>query len=274
MESSGTAPSVGFDHDAAQRVLRRALELAERDLERSSLDGVSEQALVEAAEELGMDPGSVRRAVAEERLGVLDGTSPRMDRLAGPAVVSATRVVDLPAPTLFDVADQWLRRNGTVRRKRFDPSSLVADYTRRSDPVASVQRTARVVRGHEQLGRVRRLHVVVQPVEDTRSVIALVADLGTERTAAVAGGSTVAGAGSALAVAQALSTTPWLWLGVPASAAAGVGVLRWRAHGVPDVELALQGVLDRVASDDPGAGVLADVRDRLLSGLARPRRTA
>ncbi len=262
-----------FDRDAAQRVLRRALELAERDLAPTEVDGISEQALIEAAEELGMDARSVRRAAAEERLGVLEGETRAVDRLAGPAVVSATRIVALPAAELFEVADQWMRRSGALRRRRFDASSLVADYARRSDPLAGVQRTARTVRGQEHLGRVRRLRVVVQPVDPHRSVVALVADLELERTVAVTGGSTVAGAGSTLSLIEVLSGAPWWWVGVPASVAAGFGVLRWRARGVPDVELELQGVLDRVADADGSApGVLADVRDRLLAGLGRPRR--
>jgi hypothetical protein len=254
-------------------VLRRALELAERDLATTTHDGISELALIEAAEELGMDARCVRRAAAEERLGVLHDDTTAIDRLVGPAVVSATRVVALPAAELFEVADQWLRRNGSLRRRRFDPATLVAEYARRSDPIAGLQRTARAMRGHEHLGRVRRLRVVVQPVDPHRSVVALVADLELERTVAVTGGSSVAGAGSTVAVVEALSSTPWWWLGVPASCAAGLGVLRWRARGVPDVELALQGVLDRVAeTDGTGPGVLADVRDRLLAGLGRPRR--
>jgi hypothetical protein len=43
---------------------------------------------------------------------------------------------------------------------------------------------------------------------------------------------------------------------------------------VPDVEVAMQGVLDRVLAADPATGVVADVRERLRSGLVRPRRTA
>jgi hypothetical protein len=266
--------STDFDRDAAARVLRRALELAERDLGSTPADVVSEQALVEAAEELGVDPRAVRRAAAEERLGVLAGSSHTLDQLVGPPQVSATRVVDVPAAELMELVDAWLRRNGTLRRRRLDQAALVAAYTRRSDLIAGVQRTARVVRGEEHLGRVRRLQVVVQPIDGQRSVVALVADLDLERTLAVTGGSSVAGVGSTVAAVEALSVTPWLWLGVPASVAAGVGVLRWRARSVPDVEAALQGVLDRVIALDTSPGVLADVRERLLAGLSRQRRTA
>ena len=262
-----------FDRDAAERVLRRAIELAERDLLPSPVVTVSEQALVEAADELGVDTRAVRRAAAEERLGVLAERVGWLDRLAGPDVVSATRLVELPAEQLMELVDQWLRRSGALRRCRSDPESLVAEYRRRSDPVAGLQRTARSIQGREHLGRIRRLRVVVQPVDSGRSVVALVAGLEGERTAAIAGGSTVAGAGSVFATAEALSGTGWLWLGVPASVAAGAGLVRWRAHGVPDVESALQGVLDRVVALDVPTGVLTDVRERLLAGIARPRRT-
>lgn len=266
--------SADFDRDAAARVLRRALELAERDALTAPADVVSEQALVEAADELGVDTAAVRRAAAEERLGVLEGSAHRLDRLVGPSSVSATRLVDRPASEVIELVDTWLRRSGTLRRRRWEQGALVASYTRRSDLIAGLQRTARSVRGEEHLGRVRRLQLVVQPVDTGRAVVALVADLEVERTVAVTGGSSVAGVGSAVAAVEALAGTAWLWLGVPASVAAGVGVLRWRAHGVPDVESALQGVLDRAVDPDPSAGVLADVRERLLGSLGRQRRTA
>lgn len=264
----------GFDRDAAQRVLRRAVALAERDLLAAPADLVPEQALLEAAEELGMDPGAVRRAAAEERLGVLVAASSAMDRLAGPSQVSATRVVDLPADQVMAVADQWLRRNGTLRRRRLDADGLVGDYARRSDPLAGAQRALRSLSGREQLGRVRRVRVVAQPIEAGRSVVALVADLEGERTVAVAGGASAAGAGSAFSVVEAVSSSPWWWAGVPASVAAGLGVVRWRARSVPDVELALQGVLDRVVDQDPSPGRLSGVTDRLRSTWVGGRRTA
>lgn len=264
-----------FDREAAARVLRRAVELAERDAGPRRPDGVSEQALVEAAEELGVDPTAVRRAAAEERLGVLHGAvASRVDRVAGPASVSVTRVVALPAAEAMDVVDQWLRRNGTLRRRRLDEPALVAEYARRSDLLAGLQRSVRSVRGQEHLGRVRRLRVVVEPSGPERAVVAMVADLELERTAALTGGGSIAGVGSSWALVEAIGSSAWWWAGVPASLAAGLGVVRWRARSVPDVEVALQGVLDRVAADDLGGGVIADVRERLRAGWPRPGRTA
>jgi hypothetical protein len=265
--------SAGFDRDAAQRVLRRAVELAERDLVSDRPDVVSETALVEAAEELGMDARVIRRAAAEERLGVLSDGGRRLDRVAGTAVVSATRVVDLPASQVLVAADQWLRRSG-LRRRRLDHAGLSADFVRRGDPVAATQRAVRSVSGREHLGRIRQLRVVAQPVDEHRSVVALVADLSAERAGVVVGGSALAGLGTIGSAALELTDGRDVWplLGIPASVAAGYGVVRLRSRTVPGVELALQGVLDRVADPDPVPHRLTEVRDRVLGGLDRVRR--
>lgn len=267
------AEGTAFDRDGAERVLRRAIELATREQAPQVADVVSEQALVEAAEELGVEVSAVRRAAAEERLGVLEGDPTLVDRVAGPASVGATRLVDGAAPAVLEQVDVWLRRSGTLRRRRLDPTRHLADYARRSDAVAGLQRTARSVAGRERLSRVRRLQVVVQPADDGRCVVALIADLEVERTVAVVGGSSVAGVGSSVSVIEATTATPWWWLGVPASLALGLGLLRARARAVPDVETELQGVLDRVVAGELPTGVLGEARARLMGGLGR-RRTA
>ncbi len=275
-----------FDHDAAERVLRRAIDLAEQQAGGSDR-GLSESALIEAAEELGVDPAAVRLAAAEERVGVLATRPARADRLVGPAVLSATRVIDLPCDEAMDAVDRWLRRAGSLRRQRRsdgDGPGVTAWYTRRSDPAAGLQRTMRSVTGQEQLGRVGRLRVDSYPLAavpaddrsgpEDRSLVVLSADLGVERAAVLAGGSTVAVAGSTSSVAAVLAGVPWVWIGIPASAAVGLGAFRVRAHGLPDVQLSLDGALDRIAAGDLPGGVIDDVRSRLLSGLNRSRRTA
>ncbi|MSV85329.1 MAG: hypothetical protein F2864_07430, partial [Actinobacteria bacterium] len=60
-----------FDRTAAERVMHRAVHLAaDQELE-ESVDGISEQALIEAAAELGVDISVVQQAAVEERLGLL-----------------------------------------------------------------------------------------------------------------------------------------------------------------------------------------------------------
>ncbi len=255
-------------------MLHRAIELAEA--ASSDTDhGISEQALAEAADELGVDPSAVRVAAAEERLGVLDAETGWRTRLAGPGLIATTRLVDAASAPTMERIDQWLRRNGTLRRRRLDTAGLVAEYTRRSDAAAGFQRAVRSVAGREHLGRIRRLRVVVRPVGEDRCVAALVADLEAEQSVALAGGSTIAGVGTTASAIEALGpAAAWWWLGVPVSAVAGLGMMRWRAHGLPDVRSELDGVLERILVEDAVPGVLGDVRERLLGGLTRPRRSA
>lgn len=263
------APEQAFDREAAERILRRAIELADPGPGTSAASAVSEQALVEAAEELGVDPAVVRRASSEERLGLLEEGSGRGDALVGPAAVTVARLVDGPAVATLERADRWIRRSGGLRRRRLSADALVADYARRSDVAASLQRALRTVTGREDLGRIRRLRALAHPVGDDRCVLALGADLGAERTATIAAGSSIAGVGSTVSLVEAVTSTPWLWAGVPLSLAAGVGVMRVRARTVPEVELVLEGVLERVAGGDVPAGVISEVRSRLLGGLTR-----
>lgn len=233
-------------------------------------DGISEQALIEAAEELGVDVTVVRRAAVEERLGLLLEAHRIGDRLVGPGSLRVSRIVRATPDEALDSVDVWLRRVGSLRRQRRDGTS--AAYGRRSDVAAAVQRTARSITGAEDVRRVRRLTVLVTPVDEQRTMVVLVADLELERSLAVVSGSGVASVGSTVAAIEALAWTPWLWLGVPASLAAGAGVLVARAHGLPDVEMSMEGVLDKVAAGAAPPSVLGGVTDRVLRNMGRSRR--
>jgi hypothetical protein len=268
----GVERGAGFDREAAERVLRRAVELSDRAQEDPGGFGISERALVEAADELGVASGSVLQAIGEERLGVLEPPRHRADRLVGPPTVTAIRVLDGRPDELLDALDAWLRHAGSLRRQRRAEGE--ANYRRRSDAVAGVQRTLRSLTGEEDLRRVDRLTVSARPVDADRSVVALVADLRVQRAVALAGGTGVAGLGSAASSLFALGGTEWLWLGVPASAAAGVGILAARAAGLPDVQVALDGVLDRLAAGDVPTRGLTDVRRRLVESTTSRVRDA
>lgn len=259
-----------FDRDAAERILQRAVALGEGDL--GAGDGISGRALVEAAEELGLDPAVVLRAMSEEQLGLLRRERAVADRLVGPATVTATRLVTGKAEQVTEQVDAWLRRAGGVRRNRFDTG--YATYVRRSDAIAGLQRTVRSITGEEHLGRVNHLTVRVNDVDGASSLVALIADLRVERTVTLAGGATLAGVGSAASGVLAVAGTTWLWLGVPASFAAGAGVLAGRASQMSDVQSALDGVLDRIAAGDAPAGVsglLGDVGRKLWASRPRTR---
>lgn len=256
-----------FDRGAAERIIQRAVRLSEDDPTFSG--GISELALVEAAEELGIGAELVARAVTEERLGLLEPDQRPADRVVGPATVVATRIVTGAQDDVMDAADAWLRRSGVLRRRRHE--GHVAEYHRRSDPIAGVQRAVRSITGEEDLTRITRLRVSVLPLDTRRCLVGLEADLSDQRTAALAGGSGVAFAGSAASVVGSFSEI-WWWLGVPASLGAGFAVMAARRHAVDDARLQIEGALDRIVALDPQASTISTIGRRLRSPRSRSGR--
>ncbi|MEI7888519.1 MAG: hypothetical protein WCJ04_14120, partial [Actinomycetes bacterium] len=193
-----------FDRTAAERVMHRAVRLSvDQELE-DSVDGISEQALIEAAAELGVDISVVQQAAVEERLGLLVQRTQRGDALVGPAVVTVSRIVPGGPEEVLESVDSWLRRTGSLRRQR--TGELSSKYSQRTDLAASAERTARSLMGTEELSRLPRLSVSTtaaapsNTADGPSTLVALSADLQAERSAWIAAGAGVAILGSALAL--------------------------------------------------------------------------
>lgn len=247
--------------DAAERVLRRAVELS--DVPSAADDHFDVDALLEAARDLGMDDTAIHRAIAEEQAGLLTGESSPVDRLVGPAAVSAARVVDASLDATMALCDEWLRRAWAFRRVRTTPTA--AEYRRRTDAMAGLQRATRTLAGKEQADKVRRLRVLAHPVDPSHTLVALVVDIHVSRATAEAGGTAVAVAGSLGAAASGLAWVPWAWVGVPVSAALGAGVMVTRRAWTRGIDTELEAVLDRVADGGHPGSVLGGLAGRLLS---------
>lgn len=259
--------------DAAERVLRRAVQLDDPD----EVDHrVSVQALLDAADELGIDRAEVRRAVVEEELGLLDDERRRADRLVGPERFVVVRVVDGRPQEVTDRVDSWMRRGRVLRRTRtaagVDGASGFVEYSRRNDPVAGAQRALRAVQGSERLAHVRRVRVVVRELDGSRCVIGLLVDASRSRQNAIAGAAatTATGAGATVVAVTSTASSPgWVAVGAAASAVAGAGVMWSRkawTSGVPDE---LESVLDAVESGQQPPSVIDGVTSRLGRPLRR-----
>lgn len=258
-----------LDRDAAERVLRRAVELGDRP--GTADDFFDVEVLVAAAGDLGVPGAAVQRALAEEQAGLLRSEPGRLDALVGPAAISVARVVPIPASEAMELADEWLRRQWAFRRIR--SGDTVAQYRRRSDMVASMQRTARSMSGKENAEKVRNLRLVVRDLRDrdaesgaAASIVALVVDLEASRSFAEMGAGAVAGGGTLLSVIPAFETSLLFLLGVPASALMGIGVLITRRSWTGGIDDALEGLLDRIEAGEPPPTVLGGITGRLLGG--------
>lgn len=250
--------------DAAERVLRRAVELGDQPGDAD--DSFDVEVLIEAAADLGVPGTAVQRALAEEQAGLLLGDVARLDRLVGPATISVARVVDMHGAGALALTDEWLRRQWAFKRVR--ASDTVAEYRRRTDMVASMQRAARSVSGKENADKIRNLRVVVREVRPCASIVALVVDLETSRSFAEMGAGVIAGGGTLMS-AIATWSLDWLalWplLGIPTSLAMGAGVLVTRKAWTGGIALAMEGLLDRVENGESPPTVIGGLTGRLRS---------
>ena len=281
-------PSHVFDRTAAERVMHRAVRLAaDQELE-DSPDGISEQALIEAAAELGVDISVVQQAAVEERLGLLVQKPQRGDSLVGPAVVTVSRIVPGRPEDVLESVDSWLRKAGSLQRQR--SGALSAKYAQRTGLAASADRTARSVMGTEELGLLPSLSVSTAAAQSgttdgPSTLVALAADLQAERSAAVVGAAATAilgsafalcgvvaavanaSGGTALEIAAGIGLAMLASLGIPISCALGYGILFVRARRISTTEDLLNGILDQVATGTLPSSTFDHMADRLLRSL-------
>jgi len=265
-----------LERDAAERILRRAVELDAAEDQGSMDHRISVQALLDAATELDIDAAEVRRAVVEEELGLLSTRRPRIDALVGPDRFVAVRVVEGTPAELTDRIDAWMCRGRVLRRSRAQPSAGQTpgwvDYARRNDPVAGAQRALHAVQGHERLAHVRRVRVVVSPLDERRCVVGLVVDASRSRRAVLAGGTATTAAGSLLSLDWVVAfghPLPLAIGGAALSAMAGAGIMWSRRSWTDGVEDELEALLDAVESGNRPPSAIDGVTSRLM----RPTRS-
>ncbi len=253
-----------IDRDAAERVIRRAVALSES---AADDDGLSVAALLDAADELGMDRTEIERALAEERVGLLADGTRAGDRWLGPDRVVVARVVEGSPDEALERLDAWMRLGRVLRRVRRESDRAV--YARRSDPTAIVQRTVRAARGGERLARVRRLGASVVAVGDGRCLVVLSVDTTASRVTAAAGATTVAATGVVTAGVAAVEWIPWAWVGVPVALAGGVGVAAARRAYLADVDEDLEAVLDDLVAGGRPVTLVDSVTSRVAGATDR-----
>lgn len=234
------------DFDA---VIRRAAELAESD------SGVAEGSLSEGelfriAGEVGLPEAHVRRALAEVRSGASEGGP--VDRLFGPAVVRASRVVpgapDAIARSLdeFFVASQLLQ---PVRR-----TSELLQYRPVIDWASQLARAASLTSRKYYVASAKSVEVHLERVDGERTLVEFSVDPGTrgEQVAgAVLGGGASGTAVGFVAGAFVTSVAPLavgIGAGVVVGFAAWSGIALAVGHGhrkkVMDVRDEVEGILD------------------------------
>ncbi len=260
-------------------MLARAAELQGIDTGGDETDAIGEEKLLEIAKEAGLDPTSVRQALAEERTRITTGdeTSPWLSQVTGPTMVTASRAIVGEPEGILIALDSWMRREESLQVQRRFADRVV--WEPRNDLRAAIIRALRVGGRPYQLSHARQVAATVVPLDDTRSMVRLDADLSHAHSnfvragAGVGAGSVVVGGSVAtvgvlahLAIGLAIVSGA-----VPVAVGGSVAYLILRRHRrfAERVALALEQMLDRLEYGDMRRPM--SILDAFTSPRALPR---
>jgi hypothetical protein len=250
-----------LDRATLERVLARAAELqtAAGD-ETASVDGLTEQQLLDIGREVGLSGTHLRQALAEERTRVLVPQERGLvAQVAGAGTTSAQRTISsTPAQVLTALNQMMLRDECLAVKRRYDDRMT---WEPRRDFWAAFRRLAPSAGRMFDLLRAREVGATVVAVDDGRTLVRLDADVSHTRAQRLQGGIAVAAGGLVTAgmivafftmIVQA-PAEPALILGAVTGAlgvAAGAAVARTHRHTVERAQLALEQILDRLEHSD------------------------
>lgn len=246
-----------LDRSALERVLARAAELqtAAGD-EGEPTDGLTEQQLLDIGREVGLAGTHLRQALAEERTRVaVPPEHGLVAHMAGASMATAHRTVTGTPAQLLAALNQFMLRDECLTVKRRYGNRMT--WEPRRDFWAAFRRLAPSAGRMYDLLRAREVAATAVPVDDSRTLVRLDADVSHARAhrlqgaAAMAVGGLTTGALLA-AFAVGIAATP-LAVGVMVGAmpaALGIAgfaaVIRTHRQTVERAQLALEQVLDRL----------------------------
>ncbi len=218
----------------AAAVLRRAVSL-----ERSAAlaSPVSPSELRDLAEQLGVAPEAMAKALAEWRLdgaGGVDraaaGFGARLASvLLGPDRVTVMRTCRVPPKQAMEVVAQTLSRQHLLQIATHEVDLVVARP--RHDPAAAAGRMMRALNGGVGLHKVPEVRVAIGRLPDGTAALGLRADVSDGRSSAIAAGCSIGTLSAAVVAFLALATSPWWLLGTPLVAVCGLTMARWAFRG-------------------------------------------
>jgi hypothetical protein len=238
-------------------VIRRASELASRESDVGE-GALSEAELLRIAREVGLSERHVRAALAEVRTGgALVESNGTLDRLFGPLVVRASRVVPGTPRQLGETLDAFLVGGQLLQSVR--RSDYFLQYRPAIDWASQIARAASSASRSYYIAAARSVEIRLEPVEAARTLVDLTVDPGT-RSEVIGGATagsvvgTLAGAGAAIALLTAAPLGLAVAGGAALAAALAGGSISIAGHvhrrKLGDVQSELEGVLDKLESGE------------------------
>jgi hypothetical protein len=251
-------PPVLLDRDDLDRVIRRAVELQFHAGDAAEGQSLSEDEVLRIGREVGVDERHLRRALGELRAESLVPARPEanrfLDRRVGPGQARASRVVPGEAREVeaklaehFRSGESLTRIRSRGGRSRWEPAEGF---------LAEIQRGVKW-KGHRyDLARAQAVDLAVVPLEDGYSLVSVSADLRGSRSenffgyaAGFGGVGAAVGLGFGLVVTGGwLVALPGLAVGAALGSYSGTQA---HAREVERLQLAMEGVLDRLESGEP-----------------------
>jgi len=262
-----------LDRQALERVLARAAELQGASAMPESGDLISESQLLEIGNEVGLSPATLNQALAEERTRInVPEERGVVAQIAGAGFATATRTVSGTPRDVLATIDSWMQRDECLQVQRRFADRITWEPQR--GLFGKLRRTVNVSGRGYYLMDADQVSATVLPVDASRVVVRLDADIHTSRARRVGIGSFVTAMGVAASGVIGLGlVVAHLPLFIAAGAAvlpfagstfAGYRVARTHRGVLSGVQLALEQTLDRLEHGEfeRSAGLLGAIASR------------
>ncbi|HEX2693525.1 MAG TPA: hypothetical protein VHL12_05690 [Gemmatimonadaceae bacterium] len=254
-KSSLPARQTLLDRQALERVLARAAELQGAGAMPDSGELISESQLREIGNEVGLSAATVDQALAEERTRVnVPEERGLVAQVAGASFATATRTVPGNPRDVLATIDTWMQREECLQVQRRFSDRITWEPQR--GLFGKLKRTVNISGRGYYLVDASQVSATVLPVDSTRVVIRLDADIHQSRARRVGVGGLAVGAGAVAAgvvglglviahlpllIAAGVATLPFA-----GGTAGGYRIARSHRRVLSSVQLALEQILDRL----------------------------
>jgi len=262
-----------LDRQALERVLARAAELQGAGAIPESSDLISESQLRDIGNEVGLSAEMINQALAEERTRVnVPEERGLVAQVAGASFATATRTVPGTQRDVLATIDTWMQRDECLQVQRRFLDRITWEPQR--GLFGKIRRTVNVSGRGYYLVEAGQVSATVLPVDGSRVVVRLDADIHASRSKRVGMGGVVVTLGAAASGVVGLAL---LVAHLPLIIAAGAAVLPFAGSSVAaykvarthrtvlsSVQLALEQVLDRLEHGefDRSGGLLGAISPR------------
>lgn len=236
-------------------IIRRATELAAHESESGEAE-LDEEELYRIAGEVGIQERYVRRALAEVRASHPRGGP--LDRIFGPDVVRASRVVPGPPPGIAERLDDFLVAGQLLQPVR--RGATVLHYRPAVDWASQIARAASATSRRYYVASAKSVEIELTELEEGTTLVEMVVDPGTRNDSLVGGvlgslaGGAAAGVGTGLGVAALAPFAAAVVVGGAVGVAAAGGIVwiagRHHQNKLEEIRSEVEGVLDRLESGE------------------------